>query len=1286
MKPKGTHSRAGAVQRGQKAALSVLLAGSIGVAGALCVSTTHTQALAQATKQAAEQTTEQTTEQTAAQGTTQATAQNATQSATQNAAHASTSLSAATQTTTHAATPLSAATTSALKPSNVSAQNNLTSTQTYGVVAPDMAKLAEASADTSWYDASKTTFTLDSIAHLKGLAQLVNEGTTFEGKTLTLTSDLNFGGNALDCIGSSVHPFAGTFDGGSHRISNIAYNFNTPANVGMFGYVGATGAIKNINIVGGTLTITQSESGAVIQNVGSIAGYCAGTIENCSSSMAITCSSELKAQYKRAGNIREVGGIAGYIGTGANGCNFTGSLAISSPSDVVSNDGTGEYMRYIAGYIGGVFGRFGGDDKDTIDVAQTISNCTNSANVTFNISGMSDKDRFGEQTYAVSRSVGGIVGYASGNIEGCSNKGTINTSTGEVNNPDAGRGASGTGGIVGTLRGTNLYDSACAQATQETYDPAYNVWKDSNGATRPRTIKVTNCTNNAVVIGLAGVGGIAGGTGAFTEIVGCGSLSNSYVKGCRWNKPAPAGIVGSAYGNVIACYNQGYAETVTGGGFYAAGIAGFLSTYNTTTTESSIKMDLPELKGCYVTGQIICDSASYRSAALVGESSGIVHDNAYIGGICLNTDSTQRGEDGKVLCKAIDTNDGSAYNNHQIALDTLKSGAGISILNTPLHNSNISQYYISGANQTNGLPVLNWQDTLSTTDINTLNISLSNVTVTPAQYSASSDPEPGISVTVGETTLYQNADFTVVPQEGARDITTNTQNETPYFAHIIGRGAYAETLNLDIPYGITQGDMSTCTITAATSIFNFQQQDPTDVKVYDAAGNLLDSSEYTWSTSKGSADDTSIKTRTDSTGKTVQYYTDYKNVHGTTYFYDVTITGTGEHYSGTTTQACFRIDFASMMDSGTGSSATQGNQPEESVKLGDVVFGNQTWNFAEAVKDHSFVQIKYTGSEIKPTVKSVVYKGVTLRDATGKSDDDVHNPYNYDYKYIYGNPNPEQASSGDAGEHINVTGEADCMTVRYCCTSSNFRNYTNVFYTITPAEIDKDVTVSGLSDAYQRTGSQVKPNATLTYNGMTLAEGTDYTVTYGENLNGTGSVTYTGKGNYTGTLTKTFSISDDVSQVVYRMYNTVTSEHLFTTSLDEYNVLKKETENGGVGWRGEEVAWYSPKTTEVGVYRLYNPALGAMTKMSHHYTASKSEADELVANWGWVYDNNSSPIFYSAETKPGVAMSGSVPVYRLYNEGLAAHHYSTSKPENDELIANHGWNGESIGFYALTTS
>ena len=937
---------------------------------------------------------------------------------------------------------------------------------------------------TTWYDASKTEFTISTLGEMNGLAQLVNEGKdTFEGKTITL-SKMTF---PMECeftsIGTADHPFQGTFQANGSRLLNPVIVYEGATDIGLFGYAGEKATIDGINIVGGTLEVTQATGGEKIQYVGAIAGECLGTVTNCTSSMNVSVSSDVAAKLGTAGTMSEIGGLVGYLGTAMSGCSFSGTLSITSAQGVISNTATEEFMRYIAGNIGGLVGRFGSETVEGIDGAQSIEDCTNAGTLSFNITGSSDKDRFGEQTYSITRCVGGIVGYCSGNVSGCTNKGLIHTGLGTADAPEKQHGGNCVGGIVGALRGTSLYEAACSLDSQEVYEPGYYVWKNSEGGTEPRTISITNCYNEGMVIGLGSVGGISGSAGCWTEILGCGN--EGYIKGCRWNKPAPAGIVGNTYGSVGVCYNHGTIETITRAGYYAAGIAGFLNTYNNAATPDNLVYDLPEIYSCYSTGNVVSDQG-YRSAALVGENNAVVHDNLYLKGICVGNNAFD------------DKSEGTGYNNKMVEANELKSSSAVAKLNSLLTTSDWSVYFTVG--EDGAFPQLNWQESLKKTDINTLGAK-ARLTGN-AKYSASNDPVPEISITLSDgTVLYQNSDFRVVPETGARAVTSGS---TPYHATIVGMGRYEGTLSETVAYGIDKGDISTCVIQAAATTYNWEQQTPSWVKVVDAAGNVLDSSEYTVSYPMSTPDDN--KAHED--GK----YYDYVNSHSSTYKYDVTVTATDtSNYTGSTTQAVFRIGWASMMYSDT----SMGGTRMEGAKMDKVVFGDQEWDFSEASKNTHLIKIKYTGSEIKPKVNKVTYLGRELRDGTDAGLDLYAHPLDYDYKYVYGNPNPEETNDKSGDDFTNVTGSDNlgCMTLRFTA-GGNFENFSNVFYEIVPASVADDVTVSGVTEVSEEqattkititgTGnyegtkvlyvSEAPASPVLTYNGMTLVKGTDYTV------------------------------------------------------------------------------------------------------------------------------------------------------------------------------------------------
>ncbi len=134
---------------------------------------------------------------------------------------------------------------------------------------------------------------------------------------------------------------------------------------------------------------------------------------------------------------------------------------------------------------------------------------------------------------------------------------------------------------------------------------------------------------------------------------------------------------------------------------------------------------------------------------------------------------------------------------------------------------------------------------------------------------------------------------------------------------------------------------------------------------------------------------------------------------------------------------------------------------------------------------------------------------------------------------------------------------------------------------------------------------------------------------------------------------------------VYRMYNMITSEHLFTTNKGEYDGFLAKDLAGTDVWICEGISWLAPKAGTV-VHRLYNPTLGAMGHSSHYYTADEAEIATLTGTAGWV-DDGVEQQFYSG---------GNTAIYTCYNGLLgSSHHYTTSKTEWEGLKA-HGWDLE----------
>ena len=145
---------------------------------------------------------------------------------------------------------------------------------------PKFADEWDGTADTSWYNENDTEFTLTSAEQIAGLADLVDGGNTFAGKTIKLSSDLDLyaedeNGNSIcfEPIGGCRDevPFMGTFDGQGHTISNMSQNtwalnngyyYSGELGIGFFGGV-EDAVIKNLVVDGAALSGESALCGAV---------------------------------------------------------------------------------------------------------------------------------------------------------------------------------------------------------------------------------------------------------------------------------------------------------------------------------------------------------------------------------------------------------------------------------------------------------------------------------------------------------------------------------------------------------------------------------------------------------------------------------------------------------------------------------------------------------------------------------------------------------------------------------------------------------------------------------------------------------------------------------------------------------------------------------------------------------------------------------------------------------------------------------------------------------------
>ena len=148
----------------------------------------------------------------------------------------------------------------------------------------------------------------------------------------------------------------------------------------------------------------------------------------------------------------------------------------------------------------------------------------------------------------------------------------------------------------------------------------------------------------------------------------------------------------------------------------------------------------------------------------------------------------------------------------------------------------------------------------------------------------------------------------------------------------------------------------------------------------------------------------------------------------------------------------------------------------------------------------------YDGQQHKPGKDDITF---TYKD--GSSPDPAFTAYTLSY----------------SGDYTNVTSTKPKVIITP--TDSKFTGTIELEYSIKPRSIgDTTITLDPNPNYYIHTGEEKKPPVTVTYNDDTKVLGTDYTLSYSNNVDiGTATVTITGKGNFTGSTTQTFNIIPD---------------------------------------------------------------------------------------------------------------------------------------------------------------
>ena len=264
------------------------------------------------------------------------------------------------------------------------------------------------------YDSNTRTITIYSGEGLKVAADEVNSGNT--DINITLDNDIDLTGINWTPIGTYDNPYTGTFDGGNHTITGLTVT-TSDRYAGLFGYIGSGGKVKDVK-----LKDVKIESDNDMSDVGGVAGWSYGTLENCSVSGSVSGRGQNSivggvVGYQSGGSITGCSSSttvnAGCIAGGVAGCTYSATLT----GCYATGDVTLESINLGGNFAGGVVGS--NTNSSTLIACYATGRVTGSGSGTVYVGGVTGSNDLGTLTacYHAKETVSG-PGGATGGVAG----------------------------------------------------------------------------------------------------------------------------------------------------------------------------------------------------------------------------------------------------------------------------------------------------------------------------------------------------------------------------------------------------------------------------------------------------------------------------------------------------------------------------------------------------------------------------------------------------------------------------------------------------------------------------------------------------------------------------------------------------------------------------------------------------------------------------------------------------------------------------------------------------
>jgi filamentous hemagglutinin family protein len=348
----------------------------------------------------------------------------------------------------------------------------------------------------------------------------------------TATSGWN-GGAGFAPVGSSGYGLTGgVFDGLGHTISNLTINRPGTFDVGLFTYADLGAVIRNVGLVGGSVSGGAYTGGLAGENFSVISNsYATATVSGTSKVGGLVGNNQGTISNSHAtGTVSGSGYVGGLVGRG-----LIGTISNSYATGNVTSSGH---------YVGGLAGSSGG----IINNSYAIGNVTGTGNEVGGLVGLGNGDI--SNSYATGSVNGGGSGYDIGGLVGSSGGAISNSyATGAVS------GGTYAGGLVGDASGTISNSYAIGNVSGSDY---------VGGLAGKARNTISNSYATGSVSGNDKIGGLAG-NGEYSTI------SNSYAAGSVNGNSYVGGLMGYNNGSDIS---NSYAAGNVSGSSYVGGLVG----------------------------------------------------------------------------------------------------------------------------------------------------------------------------------------------------------------------------------------------------------------------------------------------------------------------------------------------------------------------------------------------------------------------------------------------------------------------------------------------------------------------------------------------------------------------------------------------------------------------------------------------------------------------------------------------------------------------------------------